>query len=938
MRGKPNSTEFLVFKIVCIYAFFSSLWILFSDQVLILLTPNTRLLTELQTVKGWVFVLVTSGLLYGLVRLGWRSLQASHRLLEAVIEGTTDAVFVKDLQGRYVIVNSAKAEILDKPVAEILGKDDTIFLSPENARYLREIERTVITTGETCRIEETVVVNDSERIYLSTKDVYRDAQGNIIGLVGISQDISDRKRLEAEREQLIAQLRRETQDLAALTAVSANAISTLNLEELLNVLLKRIVAVVQADKAVILLTEGDALRVRACLGISHTVSGYAVPVGRGFAGTIAATRKPLYIEDAQTSPLILSSIIKQQGIHTMLGVPLKRHGNLVGVLHVDWCSLHPYSERELHLLEITAERCTMAILNAQLYEETKQLQEHLQLQFEQMPVGCILYDPEFRVQQWNPAAEKIFGYTREEALGKGPQLIVAEEENAHVAGVLQQLVQGGTVVHSINQNKTKDGRKLVCEWHNICIKKADGTPMGLLSMAQDITERQLAEDQLRRYAFYDGLTGLPNRTLFLEHLEQLVQRPARLFAVLYLDIDRFRMIKYSLGHQIANQLLLAVAERLQAYSAQTASQTAKISMVAHIATDEFAFLLEDIEQESDAVTIALALQQELVTPFVLNSYEVFTTASAGLVLSSIYQEPEELLQAADTATNQAKTLGKGRYVVFDRTMQAQAVRRIQLDTDLRRALERQEFLLHYQPIVSLSTHQLIGFEALVRWQHPQRGMVPPDEFIPLAEETGLIVPLGAWVLHEACHQLKLWQQTFPQGFPLSMSVNLSAVQLAQPGLLEQVDLVLQETGIHPECLKLEITETALMKNANWIADILEQLRSREIHLCIDDFGTGYSSLSYLHLFPFNTLKIDRSFVSCMANGKQCKIEEKKNWEIIRTIIILAHNLGMELIAEGIEITEQLTQLLDLQCEYGQGYLFSRPLDSVAAQNWMTNFL
>ena len=323
--------------------------------------------------------------------------------------------------------------------------------------------------------------------------------------------------------------------------------------------------------------------------------------------------------------------------------------------------------------------------------------------------------------------------------------------------------------------------------------------------------------------------------------------------------------------------------------------------------------------------MATEIQQELGNIFKLNNCELFTDSSIGIVLSSInYQQPEELLQAAETAMNQAKTLGKSSQMIFDTAMQQRGIRRLQLDADLRQALENKEFQLYYQPILSLSNHQIIGFEALIRWHHPQRGLVSPAEFIPLVEETSLIVPLGAWVLREATHQIMLWQTKFPMNPPLSMSINVSPVQLTQPFFIELIDRLLKETEIPPSSLKLEITETAVMENAQSVKNILFHLKERGIHLSIDDFGTGYSSLSYLHSFPFDVLKIDRAFVSSMS-------VDPKNLEIIRTIIMLAHNLGMDLIAEGIETEEQSSQLEDLKCEYGQGYLFSRPVDSEAAE-------
>jgi PAS domain S-box-containing protein/diguanylate cyclase (GGDEF)-like protein len=1066
------------------------LWILFSDLLLDFTIRDVKLLLQLHTIKGWAFVLVTSALLHYLIRQGLRSIQESHSLLQSAIEGTADAIFVKDLQGRYLLVNSTMARILGKTAAEAIGKDDTNFFPPDVARKMRETDCEIIRTGQTQNLEKVVNINNTKRVYLSTKYVCRDRRGNIIGLMGMARDItdrqqaeaalretnqtlqalieaaplcinvidragkilmwnpaaerifgwtaeevlgrsfpavsdgksgefetilktvseggayagletkgnrkngepidislfaapmrdaegsivatmgmiadiSDRKRMEAEREQLleeqarlIASLQRETEDLTALSIVTANSVSTLNLEELLNVFLQRIAAVMLADTAVILLTDGDLsgdssgvtsgeladdvngknpskttfsnFSVRASIGIKEEdISAFNTCTGSGFAGTIAATKKPLYVEDARVDLRASTPAIERQGIRTMLGVPLKRNDMLVGVLQVNWYSIHPYSDRELHLLEITAERCAMAIINAKLYEETKELHDRLKLQIERMPIGCIFFNSDFRVQEWNPAATQIFGFSETEVIGTEVDRIISEPNRTNFKTNLRRIASGEITVSSVEENIDKSGIKRICEWHSTPIVKTDSTLYGVVSMVQDITERQQVERQLWQYAFYHPLTKLPNRTLLLNRLAKWVQRElqgeGKLFALLYLDLSRFKIVKYSMGHHTSNQLLVAVAERLQACQSSIHLHNCKINTVAHVEADEFAILLENASHETEAIAIAEIVQKQLSAPFDLNGCEVFTDSTIGVVLSSFNcQQAEELLQAADTAMNQAKVSGNQRYAVFNTAMQKRAVSRLQLDAELRRALENQEFEVYYQPILSLLTKKITGFEALARWRHPQRGFVSPSEFIPLAEETGSIVPLGAWVLEKACRQLVSWQQIFPANSSLSVSVNLSAVQLIQPGIVAQIDEILEQTGVNPENLKLEITETAVMENAEWASDVLGQFKERRIRLSIDDFGTGYSSFSYLHSFPFDTLKIDRSFVRRM-------IVDAKNLEIIRTIVMLAHKLGMEVIAEGIETTDQMQQLKALECECGQGYLFSQAIESEAAK-------
>ncbi len=473
----------------------------------------------------------------------------------------------------------------------------------------------------------------------------------------------------------------------------------------------------------------------------------------------------------------------------------------------------------------------------------------------------------------------------------------------------------------------------------------------------DITDRQKAQDKLRHEALHDNLTGLPNRAFFLNRLTSALTRatvqPDYQFAVIFLDLDRFKVVNDSLGHFIGDCLLVDFAKRLQ-------NCVGRGDILARFGGDEFTILVEHIPDTQAAIALAERIQNELISPFNIKGYEVFTSASIGIAPSTLgYYRPEDLLRDADIAMYRAKALGKARHEVFDSKMLEQAVAQLSLENDLRRSilkngdlplqtpetqsqffipyspispekndiqpdLEGPEFLLHYQPIVNLDTGLLSGFEALVRWQHPERGLVFPGEFIPVAEETGLILPLGEWVLREACLQMQQWHQQFQTAELLSISVNLSGQQLGQPDLLARIDRILQETHLDPSSLKLEITESVLMENAAKAAELLEELRSRHIHLCIDDFGTGYSSLSHLAQFPINTLKIDKSFVIGMEGDNESS-------EIVRAIATLAHNLGMYVTAEGVEKEEHLVQLWSLHCDYAQGYFFSKGLDRVAAQ-------
>ncbi|MGG6240524.1 two-component system response regulator [Nodosilinea sp. AN01ver1] len=427
------------------------------------------------------------------------------------------------------------------------------------------------------------------------------------------------------------------------------------------------------------------------------------------------------------------------------------------------------------------------------------------------------------------------------------------------------------------------------------------------SLEKTVQERTA---QLQASLNRDALTQLPSRTFLLQQLDEILRAKCFSFAVVYLDCDQFKLVNSAFGHAVGNQLLLAIAERLQQLLHPS-------DILARLGEDEFCFLLRHVDCEADLEPFIRTVLQSFASSFMIGDCEIFMTACLGIALgNSAYQHPEEPLQDADTAMYKAKLRGKNCCQIFDCQMSVAMLARLTLETDLRRGLDNQEFVAYYQPVVDLKTETVCGFEALVRWRHPDRGMVSPDEFIPCMEETGLIVPVGIMVLHQACQQLLTWHQ---QGWKdLTISVNLSVRQFASPTLLIDIDRVLAETGVDPSSLKLEITESALLENADVAIDLMEQLRSRHIRISVDDFGTGYSSLSSLHRFPLNDLKIDRSFVSQMD-------ENSRNFKIVSTIISLSDQLELTVVAEGIETRQQLDHLRQLGCTLGQGYLFYPPL-------------
>ncbi|HEY9824322.1 MAG TPA: EAL domain-containing protein [Stenomitos sp.] len=522
----------------------------------------------------------------------------------------------------------------------------------------------------------------------------------------------------------------------------------------------------------------------------------------------------------------------------------------------------------------------------------------------------------------NPAAEKVYGRKCADFCSN-PSLRLSIIHPEDVAQVQHQLSK----LFELKQLKLEyrilqpNGEVRWLSDHSRLMHDEQGHTIRLDSIVADITEQKRAQTQLMHDALHDALTGLPNRTLFMDRIEQALQRSKRhdsyVFAVLFIDLDRFKVVNDSLGHAIGDQLLIEIAQLLK-------GSVRKTDTVARLGGDEFTVLLDSLRDSSDAIMLAERLLEQLAEPLLLGGHTVFTGASIGIVLgTSHYCQGADLLRDADIAMYWAKGLGKAQYAVFDQRMHEQTLQQLHLENDLRRALEREEFSLRYQPIYDLQTEKLHGFEALVRWNHPTRGLVSPAEFIPMAEETGLIVPMGEWVLQAACRQYCAWQRQYGSSLQFQLSVNLASKQIQAPNLLEILDCTLAETGIPGSALNLEITESMLMDQGEATRTLLSAIRSRQILLSIDDFGTGYSSLGYLRRFPVNTLKIDRSFVSQMT-------VDSENFEIVRTIITLAHTLGLTVTAEGVETHEQFRQLQALGCAFAQGYFFAPPLDMDAA--------
>jgi diguanylate cyclase (GGDEF)-like protein/PAS domain S-box-containing protein len=620
-----------------------------------------------------------------------------------------------------------------------------------------------------------------------------------------------------------------------------------------------------------------------------------------------------YFAGASAAGLI-AKLIETFGIYAFLAT-----GPIVLVVYFTYCTY-------LKNVEASAKQAELARQHALEVQQhmgaLRESEERFRSAFDYATIGMGVVSLDGRWLQVNPSLCHIVGYDEGELLSSNIHDVTHRDDLLSLDEQIQRLSEGAISSHQTELRYTHKSQQEV--WAHLgmsLVRNAQGRPLHLIFQIQDITDRKRAEEQLLHDAFHDALTGLPNRALFMDHVKMAIQRSRRsgdrLFAALFLDLDRFKIVNDSLGHMVGDQLLVGIAHRLEACLRPG-------DTVARLGGDEFTILLEDLAGNEDAIEVARRVQEAVTQPFNIGGHEVFTTASIGIALSTTgYDRAEDLLRDADTAMYRAKMQGKKRHVVFDKAMHDRAMELLQLETDLRRAIQRREFFLNYQPIVSLETGKVSSFEALVRWRHPERGLVMPGEFITVAEETGLIIPLGQWVLAEACRQMREWQKHYLIDDDVTVSVNLSSRQFSQADLIEQVSSVLRETGLPALNLKLEITESMVMENIDTAIGMLTQLRNLGVGLSIDDFGTGYSSLSYLHRFPIDTLKIDRSFVTQMTDNTE-------NAEIVRTIVTLARSLDMNVIAEGVETRAQLTQLHDLGCDFGQGYLFSKAVSAPAA--------
>ncbi len=756
-----------------------------------------------------------------------------------------------------------------------------------------------------------VRINNAQKTLSGSDKVFLEAIAqtcsNVLLRLGLL-DIANAK-ASAYRE-LYTSADRQARELTLLDRVRSSIAKELDPGFVMSKTIEAIYEVLGHTLCAICTVEGDKLIVNSQRGYDDVPK--EVPLTRGMMAKAVRQKQTVFAPDVRLDPDYTAAF---EDIQSEIALPLFAGGQVVGVLNIETKVGHVLDEADVRLMSAIAEQVSFALERSKLYEDLRFREERLRMLAENTRDVIAWHDTQGRFLYVTPAVTLSFGYASEEILGKQASDLAHPDDALLLRSeMLPKLLRGETIDGSHYRIRHKDGHYLWVETFSQPLFDVEGNVTGFVASSRDISERKRLQEQMLEGALlYDTLTNLPNRALFMDRLKHAAQRSTRGqhdFAVLFLDLDRFKIVNDSLGHNAGDKLLVGIAERLQ-------NCVRPQDTVARLGGDEFAILLEDMN-ETGAHTIAERIQISLKKPFDIAGREVQSTVSIGITLSKDITDPEQLLRNADVAMYHAKNNGRARYATFDASMHQKIIETMQLEVELRNALEHGELRVYYQPIVELKTGQISGLEALVRWYHPSKGVIQPGNFISIAEDTGLIHQIDAWVLQEACHQVKAWQVLL--GRKLTVSVNLSTKNFRLNDLADTVLASLEKSQLSACSLKLEITESVFMDNLEAGLCQLQRLREAGVSLQIDDFGTGYSSLSYLHELPLDSLKIDRSFIWKLDSSKK-----HSNGEIVQTILTLARSLNLTVVAEGIETEAQLRILEKLECDYGQGFYFAKPL-------------
>lgn len=836
---------------------------------------------------------------------------------QTLLEANPAFFIVLDVEGKVKFMNPSMLNTLGYKQEEVEGMNySATFVPKEEGKSAPWVFELMINRRLPIRTEETMITKDDREIIVEWygRAVFNKETDEYEYFVGAGLDITDRKRADEELQLL--------QQITHAVSISVD------FDSALAVALDLLCQTTNWEFGEAWIPNHEQTHLEYSLvsyqekpdfaGFYEQSKKFLLGVNDGLAGRVWAGQEPEWDRDiSEESQANFSrySLIKQYGFKAGLGVPILADNRVLAVL-VFLMSMP--REQDNRLVKLVS---SVAMQLGSVFQR-KQAEEKYRDIFENALEGIFQIDLQGKYISANPALAQILGYdSQQQLLVRGSQIknVYADPETYN--RFINLLQTRGSVSNFEAQVYRRDG-EAIWIWQNARAIYSDRHNRVLYyeGSIMEITHLKETEAKLRHSASHDSLTDLWNRAFFLNKLDDSIRKCKTLdnyqFAILFLDLDGFQFINDSLGHAIGDQLLIEISKRL--------TDSVDSHILARLGGDEFTILLENIRDIQEAIDVAERIQESLKLPIFLEKNQIFTGASIGIVEgNSNYQSSPEVLRDADTAMYRAKRQGKGCYVVFDSTMRTNALRRLYLQTQLRLALQEQQFELNYQPIIELSTGTIAGFEALLRWDHPQEGLISPAEFIPIAEEAGLIVDIGEWVLRQACFQLSEWKEKFAVYSNLMMSVNLSSQQFTND-LSRRISKILVETGVAGSELKLEITETAIMNDPELAIATLQQLKQQQIKICIDDFGTGYCSLGYLHKFPVDILKIDRSFVSQIPEG-----EDKR--EIVRVIVALAESLKMDAIAEGIETAEQLHHLQNFKCKYGQGYFFFRPLNCQAVE-------
>lgn len=836
---------------------------------------------------------------------------------DSIFNSINDAILVIDRNAVIDRVNPATLELTGFRFSELVGKPVSV-LTRNRRLFKRIFSETLAGNRLKNRFEMYCRRKDGSvfPVSVSTSTIF-DPKLNEHKLVCVARDITHRRRLEAEAR--------------AISRIIHGVTTTSNLEELFKLIHRTIKRIVYAENFFVALYDPQT----EMLSMQFWVDKYdpmpaPLKVGRSMSAYVFRTGKPLLLTDEDAQRIIESGEVESVGTDSpiWLGVPLKTPAGPIGVLVVqDYENSDTYSERDVELLSSVADQIAVAIERKRNDDALKLSQERFQL-VTQATSDAIwdwnLYSDEI---WWNDGIQKLFGYTAEEMGGdisSWKQRLHPDDAERVLRDIQQHIDTGKAHWTDEYRFRRKDGTFAYVIDRGYVVYDQDEMPIRMIGSMMDVTERKSLEDQLTHQALHDPLTNIANRALFqnrVDHALAKLPRTSSQLAVLFLDLDNFKAINDSLGHAAGDKLLISVAERLQDCLRTT-------DTAARLGGDEFAVLCESVTRVEEAVMIAERILDVFRQPFMIDGKETHVGTSIGVAASSDEaMTSEALLRNADLAMYLAKNEGKGTYVVFEPKMHEALMERIELEDDLRRGIEHHEFVIHYQPILDLSSNDMLGMEALVRWAHPKYGLLSPMKFIPLAEETDLIVPLGAWILREACRQVQIWREEYSEKMDFSVTVNISIRQFQQRELVDMVSRALLASGLPARCLVLEITESFMMQDTESTIAKLQLLKDLGVRLAIDDFGTGYSSLSYLQRFPIDILKIDKSFVEKLGQGSEGSA-------VAKAIIMMGDSLNLKTIAEGIEHPGQIDELQNLGCGAGQGYHFARPLTTEDMQRFL----